>query len=154
MDGYSIPEYYKSTNGKDKLSFRGFRYHHDRKYGDKIFYSYEITVWTSWFCLLFLYWIYILYLPKTQMKLEIVINWYWYDFRSIWNVCLYQYHFILNKIVFCFWCFIRETSYKMSIQIQIRWVTSWENLCLPYANNKGSDQPAQSEQRLCCSLPE
>ena len=24
---------------------------------------------------------------------------------------------------------------------------------LPYANNKGSDQPAQCDQHLCCSLP-
>ena len=34
-----------------------------------------------------------------------------------------------------------------------------KNLVLPYANNKGADQPAhprtstQSDQRLCCSLP-
>ena len=25
---------------------------------------------------------------------------------------------------------------------------SWENLFLPYANNKGADQPAQSDRRL------
>ena len=30
---------------------------------------------------------------------------------------------------------------------------SWENLLLPYANNKGADQSAQSDQRLYCSLP-
>ena len=24
---------------------------------------------------------------------------------------------------------------------------------LPYANNKGPDQPTQSDQRICCSLP-
>ena len=24
---------------------------------------------------------------------------------------------------------------------------------MPYANNKRADQPAQSDQRLCCSLP-
>ena len=37
------------------------------------------------------------------------------------------------------------------------WVTSWENLHMPYANSKGANQPAHSrslsEQRLCCSLP-
>ena len=36
------------------------------------------------------------------------------------------------------------------------WVTSWENLFLPYANNNGADQPftfAQSDQHLCCLLP-
>ena len=37
MDDYSIPEYYKSTKGKNKLRFRGFRYHHDRKNDDMIF---------------------------------------------------------------------------------------------------------------------
>ena len=30
------------------------------------------------------------------------------------------------------------------------WATSWANLIIPYANNKGA---VQSEQRLCCSLP-
>ena len=35
----------------------------------------------------------------------------------------------------------------------MKWATSWENLFMPYANNKGADQPAQSNQRLCCSLP-
>ena len=30
---------------------------------------------------------------------------------------------------------------------------SHEKMCLmSYANNKGADQPAQSDQRLCCSL--
>ena len=36
------------------------------------------------------------------------------------------------------------------------WAMSWENLIMPYANNKGADQPAhpvQSDQHLCCSLP-
>ena len=33
------------------------------------------------------------------------------------------------------------------------WATSWENLFMPYANNKGADQPAQSDQRLHCSRP-
>ena len=33
--------------------------------------------------------------------------------------------------------------------------TSWWNLFMPYANDKGADQiaSAQSDQRLCCSLP-
>ena len=25
----------------------------------------------------------------------------------------------------------------------MKWATSWENLFMPYANNKGADQPAQ-----------
>ena len=34
------------------------------------------------------------------------------------------------------------------------WARSLENLFMPYANNKGTDQPAaQSDLRLCCSLP-
>ena len=35
------------------------------------------------------------------------------------------------------------------------WATSWENLFMPYANNKGTDQPvhSHSDQHLCCSLP-
>ena len=24
----------------------------------------------------------------------------------------------------------------------MKWATSWENLCMPYANNEGADQPA------------
>ena len=41
MDEYSIPEYYKSTKWKDKLSYCGFRYHHDRKYSDREYWKCE-----------------------------------------------------------------------------------------------------------------
>ena len=34
MDAYSTPEFYKSTKQKDKLSYRDYRYHHDRVNGD------------------------------------------------------------------------------------------------------------------------
>ena len=30
---------------------------------------------------------------------------------------------------------------------------SWENLFMPYANNKGADQPVQSDQHFRCLLP-
>ena len=33
--------------------------------------------------------------------------------------------------------------------LKIIWALSWKNLFLPYANNKGADQP---DQHLCCSL--
>ena len=35
----------------------------------------------------------------------------------------------------------------------INWASSCQNLFMPYANNKGADQPAQSDQHLSCSLP-
>ena len=28
------------------------------------------------------------------------------------------------------------------VKKQMKWATSWENLFLPYVNNKGADQPA------------
>ena len=33
-----------------------------------------------------------------------------------------------------------------------KWASSWENLFMPYANNKDADQPAQFDQHLCYSL--
>ena len=32
------------------------------------------------------------------------------------------------------------------------WAMPWENVFMPYANNKGADLSAQSDQHLCCSL--
>ena len=39
-----------------------------------------------------------------------------------------------------------------SIWMETKWAT-WENLFMPYANNKGADQDAQTDQCLSCSLP-
>ena len=40
--------------------------------------------------------------------------------------------------------------------IRTKWTTSWANLFMTYANNKGADQPAHPRsliwQRFCCSL--
>ena len=41
MDEYSTPEYYKSTKLKDKLSYRGNRYHCDRANGDREYWKCE-----------------------------------------------------------------------------------------------------------------
>ena len=35
---------------------------------------------------------------------------------------------------------------------QLKWALAQENLILLHANNKGADEPAQSDQRLCYSL--
>ena len=74
-------------------------------------------------------------------------------------------------------CLILECQF--SNKNTTKWAMSWENLLMPYANNKGADQPAhtrttkaqislrireqqrrrsactsvQSDQHLCCSLP-
>ena len=41
----------------------------------------------------------------------------------------------------------------MDLEVVFIWAMSWENLFCAYANNKGADQPAQSDQHLCCLLP-
>ena len=41
MDEYSTPEFYKSTKQKDKLSYRGYRYHRDRVNGDREYWKCE-----------------------------------------------------------------------------------------------------------------
>ena len=53
-------------------------------------------------------------------------------------------------------CLIRVCTFcpdfsVWKLRITIIWATSWENLFMPYANNKGAS--AQSDQSLCCSLP-
>ena len=39
-----------------------------------------------------------------------------------------------------------------SLHFRSKWAASWENLCMPYVNNKCTDQPVQSDQCLYCSL--
>ena len=41
MDEYSTPEFYKSTKQKDKLSYRGYRYHRARVNGDREYWKCE-----------------------------------------------------------------------------------------------------------------
>ena len=41
MDEYSTPEFYKSTKQRDKLSYRGYRYHRDRVKGDREYWKCE-----------------------------------------------------------------------------------------------------------------
>ena len=43
---------------------------------------------------------------------------------------------------------------QMSLSLAYSWVTSWENLFLLYANNKGTGQPcaSASDQPFCCWL--
>ena len=38
------------------------------------------------------------------------------------------------------------------VHCNIIWTSTRENLSSGFANNKGADQPAQSDQRLCVSL--
>ena len=42
--------------------------------------------------------------------------------------------------------YVMVTAKKIYLLSNIIWATSWQNLLLPYANNKGADQ------RLCFSL--
>ena len=35
-----------------------------------------------------------------------------------------------------------QDSLIMWVHLKIKWATSWQNLLLPHANNKGTDQPA------------
>ena len=43
--------------------------------------------------------------------------------------------------------------YCLPFYLHLLYEPGHEKMCLmSYANNKGADQPAQSDQRLCCSL--
>ena len=56
----------------------------------------------------------------------------------------------LGAHLFCWFCHVVAhfifSGYNVSIWYN-KWATSWQNLLLPYANNKGADQPAHQ-----CSL--
>ena len=62
----------------------------------------------------------------------------------------------------CYFCgLIHETTESLAPEAKVIttelvsyyiWATSWENLFMPYANNKGADQPVP-DQRLCHFLP-
>ena len=48
-----------------------------------------------------------------------------------------------------------ELCHDKTCLLKYNWATSWENLIMPYANNKGADQSArivhqQSDHHLCC----
>ena len=46
-----------------------------------------------------------------------------------------------NLIIYIYWRDYTYTSFTTKIEFHIIWATSWENLFMPYANNKGADQP-------------
>ena len=62
-------------------------------------------------------------------------------------ISLLFFSFFFFFFFFFFWDSDMADSYVI-------WAKSWENLFMPYANDKGADQPAipQSDQRLYCSL--
>ena len=43
---------------------------------------------------------------------------------------------------------LRRISFLISLFQCISWATTWENLFLPYSNNKGADQPAHSRSLI------
>ena len=61
--------------------------------------------------------------------------------QSIYDICRGQN--VLGGIL----CF------KWSCIHYNKWAMSWENLFMPFANNKAADQPVQSDQCLYYSLP-
>ena len=51
--------------------------------------------------------------------------------------------YVASYITQCWLCGIKQIVFE----------PGHEKMCLmSYANNKGADQPARSDQRLCCSL--
>ena len=61
-----------------------------------------------------------------------------------WMVSSSPWYLMLNRLS-------RFEDWIEQLKPSIPWALSWENLFMPYANNKGADQPAHP--RLCCSLP-
>ena len=57
------------------------------------------------------------------------------------------------------WQYICAKYFSCLQYVSMIWATSWENLFMAYANNKGANQPvqtcasAQSDWHICCSLP-
>ena len=54
-----------------------------------------------------------------------------------------------------FYCYYKKSCYMFTViwnvvlsKMDTIWASSWENLFLPYANNKGTDQPAQPRSLL------
>ena len=62
---------------------------------------------------------------------------------------IYKCNLSYNMFVFafCIWKFIHINQKNLSSHACIIWAMSWENLFMPYANNKDADQPA-----YLCSL--
>ena len=49
---------------------------------------------------------------------------------------------------------VKISHYTVTLSAPYLYEPGHEKMCvMPYANNKGADQPAQSDQCLCCSLP-
>ena len=66
-----------------------------------------------------------------------------------WLMCIFVHIYKTSK-------FLHNCLGTERIQFNPQWVSvlfwasSWENLFLPYAHNKGADQHAQSDQHICC----
>ena len=70
----------------------------------------------------------------------------WFDIRNL-LFCLGCLH--LSPLIFSFKKFWKENKDFISSSLSCsKWATAWENLFLPYANNKGADQSAHSRSLL------
>ena len=60
-------------------------------------------------------------------------------------VCQNNYE-VMSKLRFCPFTTVvqRARKWLQSQKVGLIWAMSWENLFMPYANNKGADQPAHS----------
>ena len=68
--------------------------------------------------------------------------------QLIWHFSASSVHDILQLI----WHFSAFSGYLCSVKCSSIWVTSWQNLLMPYANNKNADQSAHL-QCICYLLP-
>ena len=74
---------------------------------------------------------------------------YWYHLHGWHSVSVTFWIWALNEGPLC-----REKSTIMQINkiaigfYVIIWASSWQNLLLPYANNKGADQPAHARSLI------
>ena len=67
-----------------------------------------------------------------------------------WECLLPQTEFICNPTVQQFGLIIELISFLHSnIQWSYIWTTSWQSLLLPYANNRGTDQPVHPRRLIC-----
>ena len=71
-----------------------------------------------------------------------LLRWFLWEHRTYMKQINSQYEHIL-------WVIIRIASIEAVLMTtHIIWTTSWENLFMPYANNKGADQPAHSRSLI------
>ena len=47
---------------------------------------------------------------------------------------------------------MKKLNSQKIVVIILKWVTSWENLFLPYVNNKGADQTAHPRRLICAFI--